>query len=262
MPKAILAMRSYPLTLLLAALVFALTLVLTATSVGKVGVGGDDEGSGFGGTGRSGESGGSGFGGTGSPSPFLGSTEEDEGEKVRQELDRIREELRPVDLPEALHRSIESNLLRESTRIVEASSTPADESPVLAPPGDSVDAERLPQNDAAPARQIARPTLPLPAPVIMLEPDYIIETFQLPIAQPEIAEQVLEINKAELIKEELQLAEGDILHQESDESIEDSDERRVAPDRIPRPELPPFQRIRPAVDRISISAPRPQPLRI
>jgi hypothetical protein len=299
MPKAIFAIRSYPLTLLLAALVFALTLVLTTTSIGKVG-GGDDEGSGFGGTGRAGESGGSGFGGTGSPFPFFG-LEEDEGEKARQELDRMREELRPVDVPEALQRAIESNLMRESARIAEAAKTPTGEQTAAAPVQDSVDTERLLQSDAAPAMQIARPTRQLSAPVIMPEPGNIIESFQLPpsepgaqplsnpLAQPqtelaelnsptlpeaeadainnlqlspELSRELDARSEAELVKEELQLAESDLIEQESQRDSADSDERRVAPERIPRPELPPFQRIRPAVDRISISAPRPQPMRI
>lgn len=188
MPKAILAIRSYPLTVLLAALVFALTLVLTTTSIGKVGIGGDDEGSGFGGTGRAGESGGSGFGGTGSPSPFFGVTEEDEGEKARQELDRIREELRPVDLPEALQRSIENNLMRESAHIAEAFKAPVVEAPLVAPAQDRVDTERLSRSGAMPAMQIARPTMQLSVPVVMPEPANIIESFQLPSAEPEIAQ--------------------------------------------------------------------------
>jgi hypothetical protein len=294
MPKAILAIRSYPQTLLLAALMFALTLILTATSVGKVGAGGDDEGSGLGGTGRTGDSGGSGFGGTGSPSPFLGLSEEDEGEKARQELDRMREELRPVDVPEALQRSIESNLLRESSRIAETAS-PAIEVPTLTPVQDSVDTERLLRSDVAPAMQIARPTIQMPAPVTLPESGNTIESFQLPlvegiveIIQPELAQQEPtetdglkqdanrelsselsagletdqpEVFKQEAVKEEVQLAEGEAIQQDSEPAVTD-DDRRVAPDRIPRPELPPFQRVRPAVDRISISAPRPQPMRI
>jgi hypothetical protein len=43
---------------------------------------------------------------------------------------------------------------------------------------------------------------------------------------------------------------------------EDTADRRISPERIQRPELPPFQRIRPAVDRASIAPPRPQPMRI
>mgnify|MGYP003640444871 CR=1 FL=1 len=65
MPKAILAMRTYPATLLLAILLFLATLIITTGSLGKVRSGGDggDGGSGMGGTGKSGEFGGSGFGG-------------------------------------------------------------------------------------------------------------------------------------------------------------------------------------------------------
>ena len=62
MPRAFFSIRGYPATLFFGALIFALTLVLTASSLGKVGIGGpmggpaggEDEGSGFGGTGRSG----------------------------------------------------------------------------------------------------------------------------------------------------------------------------------------------------------------
>jgi hypothetical protein len=202
----------------------------------------------------------------------------------------MREELRPVDLPEALQRSIESNLIRESARIAEVLAAPVIEAPTVSPAQDSVDTERLLRTDVAPAMQIARPTMPLPAPVIMPEAGNIIESFQLPIAVPaqtefaqkELAEQSspaqgdvvdslelnpelsteLKKNEPELIKEELQLAEGEVIQQKSEPAPAGEDERRVAPDRIPRPELPPFQRIRPAVDRISISTPRPQPMRI
>jgi hypothetical protein len=38
--------------------------------------------------------------------------------------------------------------------------------------------------------------------------------------------------------------------------------RPLIPERIQRPELPPFQRMRPAVDRASITPPRPRPMAI
>src|SRR5690554_2066451 len=75
MPKAILALRSYPLALFVAMLLFVCTLLLATTSIGKITGGGDDEGSGLGGTGKSGEYG---FGGTGGPRPFVGDAQYDQ----------------------------------------------------------------------------------------------------------------------------------------------------------------------------------------
>ena len=78
MPSAITAIRRYPATLLLAALLFLASFAIATGSFGIVGGGGDDdEGSGIGGTGRTGEFGGSGLGGTGAPSPFLGQLDGD-----------------------------------------------------------------------------------------------------------------------------------------------------------------------------------------
>src|SRR5690606_22376492 len=71
MPKAILALRKYPLAILMAMVLFVCTLILATSSIGII-RGGGDEGSGLGGTGRDGLPGSSGFGGTGGPSPFFG----------------------------------------------------------------------------------------------------------------------------------------------------------------------------------------------
>lgn len=51
------------------------------------------------------------------------------------------------------------------------------------------------------------------------------------------------------------------LQDEEDEVAEhDATDERTSPERLQRPELPPFQRMRPALDRASMAPPRVQPL--
>lgn len=314
MPKAILAIRSYPITLLLAALIFAVTLVLTTTSAGKI-RGGDDEGSGFGGTGRSGEFGGSGLGGTGAPYPFL-TQEEERDLRVREELDRMREELRPVDIPDALQRSFDNNPLFEQTELANS------REPEIAP--DRVDVNRLLQDPAAPTLQLAQPGRQMPVfvvPVVRL-PEVAIPPATLPEPRraAEIADNATGVtvednvergavaqettpaavavsdafsdispNVSEEMETPAQKGFADLVefltagsepatatepnsatHSDSgiDQSapsreLADTDDRRNLPQRFQRPALPPFQQMRPAViDRVSISPPRPMPMRI
>ncbi len=310
MPKAILAIRSYPITLLVAALIFAVTLVLTTTSAGKI-RGGDDEGSGFGGTGRSGESGGSGLGGTGAPYPFL-TQEEERDLRVREELDRMREELRPVDIPDALQRSFENNPLFEQTELANL------QAPEIAP--DRVDVNRLLQDPAAPALQLAQPGRQMPVfdvPAIRL-PEVAIPPAALPVPRQaaEIADNTTAVDVefnvergavtqettpatvavadafsdvSELMDAPAQKGFADLVEfltagsepatatepnsatdsgsgidqSTHNQELADTDDRRNLPQRFQRPELPPFQQMRPAViDRVSISPPRPMPMRI
>jgi len=117
MPRAILAIRRYPATLLLAMFLFLATLILTAGSLGTVGSGGGDEGdggSGIGGTGKSGEFGGSGFGGTGGPSPFFTSVEE--GSQEADPAPTIVDNTIKVELTAEIVQSLEANTLSDDTQ--------------------------------------------------------------------------------------------------------------------------------------------------
>jgi len=83
-----------------------------------------------------------------------------------------------------------------------------------------------------------------------------------PGSEPESAvTSSLTVELAEELSEIAELA-GMPAAQEEIPVIDAIEERRNSPERIQRPELPPFQRMRPAVDRSSVGPPRVQPMRI
>lgn len=273
MPKAILAMRSYPATLLLALLLFLATLLITASSLGKVRSGGDggDGGSGMGGTGKSGEFGGSGFGGTGGPSPFLTTIEQDdehEQETLSPDLLNPFEESTPtmivqeavqstpIAVPKPVQQAIAEHPLVEQTRqeiargATDTDSAAAKEAatPLTAPP---LQGEDL----LVPVKSESRLAL-------ITVPE---ETTLQIAALPEVATPLIDDSanaQDEALRDSPQLAETITVILDSDaQDAEQQRQRSARPERIQRPELPPFQRIRP-VERPAMLPPRVQPMRI
>ncbi|MDT8428599.1 MAG: hypothetical protein RQ757_07525 [Pseudomonadales bacterium] len=277
MPKIIISARNYPFSLLLGGLLFALTLFLTTQSIGKVnGAGGEDEGSGLGGTGKSGEFGGSGLGGTGAPDPFFGLNED--LERARQELDQAREELKPLTSPAwALDRIIQLDRIHEQTSsLAEIPPTPdngindSTQVNLNRLPG----AENIPSNSPTIKIEVALPD-PVPSPAQLHEMLSVEPPIQADEAKPE---QSVELSSStdspatdqtqnqettaepillDSTAPETNLAESGVNVNESS-----TNERLQAPERIQRPELPPLQRIRPTIDRSAIVPARPQPMRI
>lgn len=289
MPKAILAIRSYPATLLLALFLFVATLVVTTGSLGKVGAGaggGDsgDGGSGIGGTGRSGEFGGSGFGGTGGPSPFFTSVEDEDSATesavfipAESAVVESSTEL-AAETTDSLTAEIEDSLNNVIEEIVEQHPL-VDESQIILA-SDSADTEDAP---VATTAEPPRPTQTLPLQIVeavQLESPVAREPTQLTESDPTsvqtvqfstVAESAIEVEHGiatEVQQTEVQqtdvpqVAETLPVNLETAAEPEDGEiERRSLPDRIQRPELPPFQRIRP-VERAAIMPPRVQPMRI
>lgn len=307
MPKAILALRSYPLAVIMALILFACSFVIATSSIGTIGNGGD-EGSGMGGTGRSGGfSGDSGFGGTGGPSPFVGSSDSD----LQDSVEQTPENVLPMDsLIEPFVRQMQETVrIPDDLRpLIELQRTPLEDpsqqnnpdslhmlndSSSELPPG----ARRLLDMAEADESRVA-PTLELqlripeasPASINNIEP-YQMELARQPAADPENGASGDEIETdsqsessltspllASPLLESLQLESqeepGSVRAEEiadhSDETVQedireqnaDAEGRPMIPERIQRPELPPFQRMRPAVDRASITPPRVQPMRI
>lgn len=283
MPKAILAIRSYPATLLLALFLFLATLIVTTGSLGKVGAGaggGDsgDGGSGIGGTGRSGEFGGSGFGGTGGPSPFFTSVDEEDsatGPAVFTPVESTVVELSTelaAETTDSLAAEIEDSLSSVIEEIVEQHPLVNESQIILA--SDSVVTEDAPlASSAEPARPTHTPSLQIVEAVQQEAPEAR-EPVQLTEADPasvqtvqfsKVAESAIE---AEQVSTELQQTDIQQLAETLPVNLENAPEpsdgeidRRSLPDRIQRPELPPFQRVRP-VERAAIMPPRVQPMRI
>lgn len=255
MPKAILAIRRYPATILLAALLFLATLAITTGSLGIVGPGGgggdDDGGSGFGGTGRSGEFGGSGFGGTGMPSPFV--TVDD----TRPEQTPEQEEPAPADsfVVEQMLEQAAEPLIAETPQVPESVDTP--EAPIV----QTADIETA----AIETAPVAVETID----VVEEVPIEVAEAVEAPAAAAsvtgapitvELADRMTRVEAEDESEPGQQVVETMPVNLELED--EDSLDRSVLPERIQRPELPPFQRIRP-IDRASIATPpRPQPMRI
>ncbi len=281
MPRAILALRRYPATMLLAAFLFAASLILAATSMGTVTGGGegDDGGSGIGGTGKSGEFGGSGFGGTGGPSPFFTSaTPTDSEQDAQPAADSQDATPQLADTPSLeesvlieLSSSLETNALAEREQADDVAVTPASGQPAVlidiaqapalerpatpelvvadAPEPLAVDAESKP----APEQVAATATASAPE----LEPGS--DTQLTPVVQ---AVQSLTTDVGGLVETASVPAESVTVAQESKEDVPAEPlDRASVPERIQRPDLPPFQRIRP-VERPSLLPSRVQPMRI
>ncbi len=266
MPKAILAIRTYPATLIIALVLFLATLVMTAASMGTAGVGGGDDGdggSGIGGTGKSGEFGGSGFGGTGGPSPFITSVNDKEP-TIPAPVDG--DLTTGTSLSQAVTESVE-----QSTIVIESSSIVAGE-PIqkVAEPTASVPVllleEKTPEMQLAEADPVAPESTGVEQ--AALNPAADVEVInEESLARPiDIVQQDQSNNGADLAEQSLNAAGGvesvsvklETAAKESEQEID----RNTLPDRIQRPDLPPFQRVRP-VDRASIMAPaRVQPMRI
>jgi hypothetical protein len=280
MPKAILAMRTYPATLLLALLIFLATLLITTGSLGKVRSGGDggDGGSGMGGTGKSGEFGGSGFGGTGGPSPFFTSTDSEEQQKTPQfsipsrkqsasviiAQDPQVEEAPSIESPSVLSEriieAIDSNPLLEATRKEIAQHNEQTES-VTEAVEQSGTALQLVELNNTPEQSVLdnlqRPQNPLQ------DSDPVQKALD---AERQIATAPVEKDSAELSKprrdNEQQVAETIAVKLDTEQQAsEQSRDRDALPERIQRPDLPPFQRVRP-IERPALMPPRVQPMRI
>lgn len=270
MPKTILALRRYPTALVMAMAVFILSLLLATNSIGTIlNGGGDDQGSGMGGTGKSGLPGDSGFGGTGGPSPFLGDT----GLTTDSNTDSIHEN----DAPES--DNVPDNwpapwLPREQ----ETAAIPAEIAPLIEmqrnPPQDPFrNAESLQRAEADALRildqQDTAPSLYLRQLIELA--DSVEESNAAP--QLEISLQIPEIKAPEpiampVVQQPHMDTRSDRLANNDTEQLPEILTETQQPDprqnteRIQRPELPPFQRLRPAVDRASIVPARPQPMRI
>lgn len=270
MPKAILAIRTCPATLIIALLLFMATLVMTAASMGTAGVGGGDDGdggSGIGGTGKSGEFGGSGFGGTGGPSPFITSTNDQEPATPTPASNFSTPE---IALSQALVDSVEQSAMVIETNSIVATGDTQD----VVEPSISVQDMSLPEK--APEVQLAEAPPVVPERVqTSAQVDQSVEARSGDVevfdegaldAQLEVAQQVRISSPSDLAAESLNTAAGaesvsvklETAAKESEQEID----RNALSDRIQRPDLPPFQRVRP-VDRASIMVPsRVQPMRI
>lgn len=280
MPKAILAMRTYPATLLLAILLFLVTLIITTGSLGKVRSGGDggDGGSGMGGTGKSGEFGGSGFGGTGGPSPFFTtSSDSEEQRKTPQFSIPGADQSAPVIIaqdPQATDSNTTDTPSEISNRVIEAidSNPLAEETRVeIAQSADQVDsAAQEPEQSVAPLQLVelqqveqnqAIEELQETAPSQVIEPALENSQPERQIAIAPEKNDALEMSSPERESEQ-QIAETIAVKLDTEQQAsEQTRDRDGLPDRIQRPDLPPFQRIRP-IERPALMPPRVQPMHI
>jgi len=238
---------------------FLATLILTAGSLGTVSNGGGDDGdggSGIGGTGKSGEFGGSGFGGTGGPSPFFTSIDDN----TQSEDATANENNEAISLKTEIAQSLEpSVLLEETRRVLEIApvapaivAVPKTTTPIQLAEASAPAELPQPRVEVVASEQVM-PEIAEYNPV----PDNDISTTP-PIAlepQPVVVVSAA-VEPAALPDETMTVA-----HESEDEKVGTSVDRNSIPDRIQRPELPPFQRIRP-VERPSLLPSRVQPMRI
>lgn len=262
MPSAITAIRRYPATLLLAVLLFIASFVVATGSFGKVGSGGgDDEGSGMGGTGRTGEFGGSGLGGTGALSPLVTQNEASSESKIENQATpsptSILAQSPVIDLriDTRIPDRVKSEILQELNTNIEQRALQLSESTAESP---------------QPAEESVEPSTIEPIQLVEatqqktreVTPNQLAESMRdTELDTTEATQEVLEIApvliEPAVTVEPQQLAEGTPPEQENIVEAQ----RLEMPERIQRPDLPPIQRVRP-VERISILPPRAQPMRI
>lgn len=291
MPKAILALRSYPLAIVMALVLFLCSLILATSSTGIIG-GGEDGGSGMGGTGKSGMPGDSGFGGTGGPNPFLGEVEDntDLQDSEQQSADWpapwLPRETETAIIPDEIAPLLElqRNPLRDPTlqapalfpdnsdgalRIIEQDTsglpTHLRQQLELANSGEAM-TELAPVEIRIQIPEISAPD-PVDVPVVRRQPD--IQQAQHTEATDQDLLQTPGNSPAGEAEAASQASGSNVLADRQNEQIPEIltetpevTDPRTATERIQRPELPPFQRMRPAVDRASILPARPQPMRI
>jgi hypothetical protein len=289
MPRAVLAIRSYPITMLIALCVFLLTLAITTGSLGTVGGGGDDGdgGSGMGGTGKSGEFGGSGFGGTGAPSPFFGLIDPEPADANSPDETAHQETPQPSGLfgveetTIAIYEAPTNIPVITPNRNVQADDAVAD---VVTPPAQLTENLQVPL-DINPLTEEIPTRLAQPSPPVDLTNDATssngpesrlafstadqVNTDQMLTRTEETLSEAA--GSTESLREESesikpeplqQLAEANAPANTSDgDASSETLDRSNLPERIQRPELPPFQRITP-VQRPTLLPPRVQPMRI
>ncbi|HLT64699.1 MAG TPA: hypothetical protein VKZ92_09265 [Pseudohongiella sp.] len=286
MPKAILALRNYPLALFVAMVLFVCSLVLATSSIG-INIIGGDEGSGLGGTGKDGIPGSSGFGGTGGP--FLGDTEtiitDDQSDNNQDPANwpapwLPREEVETAHIPDEIAPLIEiqRNPLRDPTRTPQESETEGqlriieeDTSSLPTHLRQQIDLANSPESfTESPALEIHLQIPEIEAPVPNANPALTENARTASVeaqAEPEEVEVPQAADTIEEAVEQRALADSSEQFAEEipeiiSETAQPVDPRNEA-ERIQRPELPPFQRLRPAVDRATVApAGRPQPMRI
>lgn len=288
MARAIQVLRQYPWTLIAAMFLFVCSLALAASTLGIIRPnGGEDQGSGMGGTGKNGPFNDSGFGGTGGPSPFLG----DSGEESDQtESERSDDTLTPMgNIPGAswMPRETETAEIPEEMQpLIEIQQTPlvdplkqhnpenGDTLRILDPAADShLPAYERKQLQMAESGNVPEPgdslEIHLTVPDTESMPEADIEQFSLeqlarsesqttseeetaPV--PENSEQPVSNTTIPVI-DAINLANGQDAEDEREQT------REQLPERIQRPELPPMQRVRPAVSRPAVTPP-PKPMHI
>jgi hypothetical protein len=290
MPRAILALRQYPIALLIAVALFLCSLIIATQSLGFIrGGGGDDQGSGMGGTGKSGGFGDSGFGGTGGPVPYLGDSgqpdtaEENNADTLDWPAPWFPRELETTGIPDDMQPLIE--LQRNPP--VDPFTQPG---MPTAPENDALRIQDLANDDriAPETRRIIElanrqnstadeePSLEIQATIPDIPPVIDVTTESLALhEQPSMVDSIDKetANQEPLIDQPLTPNLPELATSQATDLLDESESqqssgqpteelRRDTPERINRPELPPFQRMRPAVDRASITPPRPQPMRI
>lgn len=268
MPKAISTLRRYPTTVFLAMLLFLATLAITTGSLGIVRPGGSggngsgDGGSGFGGTGRSGDFGGSGLGGTGMPSPFV-TVDDSEPEQM---LDQPQPAPAESPLVEQITEQSSEQLLAETPLVPEAlepEQEPVADSVKTADTELTVEMAEAPDHIPVETRPI-EPSLPAPIQIVEApKPEAPPADSSAPAVASELA--TSEAMERATLTEELENAEEMENAQDAPQLVDsvpanldpgetDELDRNVLPERIQRPELPPFQRIRP-IERPAIASP-------
>ena len=246
MPKAILAIRRYPVALGLATVLFLASLILATSSIGKILGDGDDEGSGMGGTGRHID-----FGGSGSP--FLGDQDAivPEEQPMSPSRDWQHRLMRPEIEPEpALPQAVE-----ELAELLESPPRPPE------PESDTMIGLDLPTRNARTER--GRDMASADAERDRVDTVLRIElpTQLVPDTDGRsIADRISPFQLEEEAGRELASGvDAENAESPTDAVASEEEEQRVNRERIQRPELPPFQRTRP-VQRASITPPRPSPL--
>jgi hypothetical protein len=272
MVETVLALRRYPTAMIMIMVLFFGSLLIAANSIGAIlqhgsvihGGGGDDQGSGMGGTGKTGLPGDSGFGGTGGPSPFLGDAGSGNENNQQDDSTTSNDSSQDWPLPWIPREQETAVIPAEIIPLMELRQNPPQDpfrNTDLLSQGEPDALRVLDPNDSTPSLYLRQLIELADSEDLSTETPKLEISLQIPeIPAPEPLSLPLFQQEAQPTTDELATNNAEQLPEILTETS--PPDPRQNSGRAQRPELPPFQRLRPAVDRATVAPSRPQPMRI
>ena len=272
MVETVFALRRYPTAMIMIMVLFVCSLLIAANSIGTLlnhsnvinGGGGDDQGSGMGGTGKAGLPGDSGFGGTGGPSPFIGDAGLGNDNNRQDDAPPSSDPVQDWPSPWLTREQETAAIPADIVPLIELRQNPPQDpfrNSGLLPQGEPDALRILDTNDTTPSLYLRQLIELADSEDLSTESPKLEISLQIPeISAPEPLSLPIVQQQSEPAADELATHSAEQLPEILTETP--PPDARQNSGRVQRPELPPFQRLRPAVDRATVAPARPQPMRI